>query len=200
MAIGLDSNPRHRQREGLKNDNLTPENFVDFLNGFVQVLSPHLGGDMYCCLGASEWPTLDRALRDNGYHWSGTIIWVKDSFVLGRSNYHRRYEPFWYGWKKGSVSSFNDERNKDDVWEFDRPKRSDEHPTMKPVDMWSEGIKNSSKIGDIVLDPFCGSGTTIIACEQLKRIAWCMEIDPKYCDVIINRWETLTGEKAVLVS
>ena len=154
---------------------------------------------MYCCLGASEWPTLDSALRGNGYHWSGTIIWVKDAFVLGRSNYHRRYEPMWYGWKEGKVSSYNGERNLDDVWEFKRPRVSKEHPTMKPIELWAEAIKNSSNQNDVIVDPFGGSGTAIVAAEQLGRVAYSMEIDPKYCDVIVKRWELLTGGKAKLL-
>ena len=200
VAIGLDSNPRHRQRDGLVNDNMTSADFAKFLDMFVAAVSPHLDGDMYCCLGASEWPTLDKALRGNGYHWSGTIIWVKDAFVLGRSNYHRRYEPLWYGWKDGKTSSYNGERNLDDVWEFKRPRVSKEHPTMKPIELWAEGIKNSSKPNDVIVDPFGGSGTAIIAAEQLGRSAYSMEIDPKYCDVIIKRWESLTGQKAVLLN
>lgn len=196
VAIGLDNNPVHRQREGLINDNLSSDDFKAFLDGFVRTVAPYLDGDMYCCLGASEWPRLDVAMRDNGFHWSGTIIWVKDTFVMGRSNYHRRYEPIWYGWKSGKTSSFNGERNLDDVWEFKRPRVSEEHPTMKPIELWGEAILNSSKPGDVIVDPFGGSGTAIIAAEQLGRKALSMELDPKYCDVIVKRWEALTGGKA----
>lgn len=97
VAIGEDSNPRHRQRAGLKNDNLSPEEFEAFLLAFIGTMKPALRGDLYCVLGASEWPTLDRALRSHGFHGSATIVWVKDLFVLGRSKYHRRYDPIWYG-------------------------------------------------------------------------------------------------------
>lgn len=200
VAIGGKSNPLCRQREGLMNDNMSAESFAIFLNDFVAAISPRLEGDMYCCLGTREWPTLDKAMRGNGYHWSGTIIWVKDAFVLGRSNYHRRYEPLWYGWKEGRKSSFNGERNLDDVWEFKRPRSSPEHPTMKPIELWGEAIKNSSKPGDTIVDPFGGSGTAIIAAEQMDRACFMMELDPKYCDVIIRRWETLTGGNAVLAN
>lgn len=200
VAIGGKSNPLCRQREGLMNDNMSAESFAIFLNDFVAAISPRLEGDMYCCLGTREWPTLDKAMRGNGYHWSGTIVWVKDAFVLGRSNYHRRYEPLWYGWKEGRKSSFNGERNLDDVWEFKRPRSSPEHPTMKPIELWGEAIKNSSKPGDSIVDPFGGSGTAIIAAEQMDRACFMMELDPKYCDVIIRRWETLTGENAVLAN
>lgn len=197
VAIGGKSNPLCRQREGIMNDNMSADNFAAFLDAFVSAVSPRLQGDMYCCLGTREWPTLDKAMRANGYHWSGTIVWVKDAFVLGRSNYHRRYEPLWYGWKEGRTSSFNGERNLNDVWEFKRPRSSPEHPTMKPIELWGEAIKNSSKPGDIIVDPFGGSGTAIIAAEQMDRTCFMMELDPKYCDVIIRRWETLTGESAV---
>jgi DNA modification methylase len=196
VAIGLDSNPRHRQRKGLKNDNLSPEQFQQFLNGFVGAVESHVSGDFYCVLGASEWPTLDSTLRSRGFHWSATIIWAKDIFVLGRSKYHRRYEPIWYGWREKGKSSFIGRRDVDDVWEIPRPKRSEEHPTMKPVQLPLRAILNSSVPGDIVVDPFGGSGSTLIACEQTGRKAHLMELDPIYCDVIWQRWETFSGRKA----
>jgi DNA modification methylase len=196
VAIGLDSNPRHRQRKGLKNDNLSPEKFQQFLNDFIEAVESHVSGDVYCVLGASEWPTLDATLRSRGFHWSATIIWAKDIFVLGRSKYHRRYEPIWYGWREKGKSSFIGRRDVDDVWEIPRPKRSEEHPTMKPVQLPLRAIINSSVAGDIVVDPFGGSGSTLIACEQTQRRAHLMEIDPIYCSVIIRRWERFTGRKA----
>ncbi len=196
VAIGLDSNPRHRQREGLVNDNLTAEQFDAFLNAFAAAMKDCVTGDVYCFLGASEWPTLDRALRANGYHWSATIVWVKDVFVLGRSKYHRRYEPIWYGWHGKLQSSFGDRRDLDDVWEVARPKRSEEHPTMKPVELAVRAIQNSSLRGENVLDLFGGSGSTLIACEQTGRKAILMEIAPLYCDVIVRRYEQFTGKKA----
>jgi DNA modification methylase len=157
-------------------------------------VASYLDGDVYCVLGASEWPTLDATLRGQGFHWSATVIWAKDAFVLGRSKYHRRYEPIWYGWKAGS--SFNDRRDLDDVWEIPRPKRSEEHPTMKPVELPLRAIMNSSVPGDAIADPFGGSGSTLIACEQSGRHARLMEIDPVYCDVIVRRWERFTGRTA----
>jgi DNA modification methylase len=196
VAIGLDSNPRHRQRKGLKNDTLSPEKFQQFLNDFIEAVESHVSGDVYCVLGASEWPTLDATLRSRGFHWSATIIWAKDIFVLGRSKYHRRYEPIWYGWREKGKSSFIGRRDVDDVWEIPRPKRSEEHPTMKPVQLPLRAIINSSVAGDIVVDPFGGSGSTLIACEQTQRRAHLMEIDPIYCSVIIRRWERFTGRKA----
>jgi DNA modification methylase len=196
VRIGQDSNPRHRQREGLQNDNLSSEEFALFLLAFLQGVETWLDGDLYCVLGAGEWPTLDGALRCAGFHWSATIIWVKQSFVLGMAKYHRRYEPIWYGWREKGSSSYVGGRDQDDVWLFDRPTRSPEHPTMKPVALVEKAIENSSKPGDIVLDPFCGSGTTLIACEASGRKCRAIEIEPKYGDVILARWERATGKKA----
>lgn len=196
VAIGQDSNPRHRQREGLANDSLPAEAFGAFLERFVSVVSAHVAGDVYCVLGASQWPRLDATMRGCGLHWSATVIWVKDSFVLGMSKYHRRYEPIWYGWRAGSPSSFRGRRDLDDVWEIPRPKRSEEHPTMKPVALVARAIQNSSGKGALVLDPFLGSGTTVIAAEQLGRICYGVEISPAFCDVVVKRWENLTGGEA----
>jgi DNA modification methylase len=199
VAIGKDSNPRHRQRDGLENDNMTPEKYFAFVSAFVSAFVENVSGDVYCVLGASEWPKLDLHMRKQGFHWSATIIWVKDIFVLGRSKYHRRYEPIWYGWHNGGTSSFNGKRDLDDVWEFDRPKRSDEHPTMKPVELVEMAIQNSSAIGDSVFEPFCGSGTDIIACERLNRKCRAVEISPAYVAVAIQRWVDVTGGEPVLV-
>jgi site-specific DNA-methyltransferase (adenine-specific) len=196
VAIGKDSNPRHRQRRGLLNDDLSPDAFQHFLTSFARAFRPHVTGDVYCVLGASAWPQLDAALRGEGYHWSATIIWVKDAFVLGRSRYHRRYEPVWYGWAQGSTSSFGGRRDLDDVWEIARPRRSEEHPTMKPVELPARAIANSSKPGEYVLDLFGGSGSTLIAAEQAGRRAFLMELDPLYADLIISRFEQFTGKKA----
>ena len=158
---------------------------------------PYVTGDVYCVLGASEWPRLDATLRSHGLHWSATVIWVKDTFVLGRSKYHRRYEPIWYGWKDGGPSSFCERRDLDDVWEIPRPRKSEEHPTMKPVALVARAISNSSARSDVVLDPFLGSGTTLIAAEQVGRVCHGLEIDPGYCEVIVERFEALTGKRAV---
>jgi DNA modification methylase len=190
VAIGQDSNPRHRQRKGLENDSLSAEDFAAFLSGFAGLIPTAVTGDLYCVLGASEWPSLDLALRSAGFHWSATVIWVKDIFVLGRSKYHRRYEPLWYGWHKDGKSSFCDARDLDDVWEIKRPRVSEEHPTMKPVELVVRAVTNSSKSGDAVYEPFCGSGTTMVACENLKRKCRGIEISPDYCAVILERMQT----------
>jgi DNA modification methylase len=138
-------------------------------------------------------------MREQGFHWSSTIIWAKDQFVLGRSKYHRRYEPIWYGWHGSGKSSFVGGRDQDDVWEVVRPKRSEEHPTMKPVELIEKAVKNSSQVGDVVFEPFAGSGSTIIACEHLGRHCRAVEISPEYCAVTINRWAEMTSQEPVLI-
>jgi len=200
VAIGQDSNPRHRQRVGLVNDNQDAASFRAFLDGFASAATDILDGDIYFVLGASEWPTLDLALRGAGLHWSATIIWVKDQFVLGRSKYHRRYEPIWYGWRADGRSSFGEDRSLDDVWEVPRPRRSPEHPTMKPVELVIRAITASATPGKGILDPFVGSGTTLIAAEQTGRRCYAMEIDPRYVAVAIKRWEEFTGRTAERVA
>ncbi|MCH7793428.1 MAG: site-specific DNA-methyltransferase [Planctomycetes bacterium] len=195
VGIGTDKNPRHRQRPGLVNDSLSEAEFGRMLTAFAAALAKFVEGDVYCVLGSERWPLLDKTLRDAGFHWSATIIWVKDIFVLGRSKYHRRYEPIWYGWS--TSSSFRADRKQDDVWEFARPKRSPEHPTMKPVELVARAIANSSTIHQSVLDPFLGSGTTLIAAEQLGRTCYGIEIEPKYVDVILQRYMNFTDESPV---
>ena len=155
----------------------------------------------YIVMSPQEWGNLMLTLAANGFHWSSTIIWNKDQLVLSRKDYHTKYEPIWYGWQDDEprVHPLKD-RKQCDVWDFDRPKRSDEHPTMKPVELVARAITNSSDKGDIVLDLFGGSGTTLIASEETDRRCYMMELDPKYVDVIIGRWEDLTGRKAVLLN
>jgi DNA modification methylase len=196
VAIGTDRNPRHRQRRGLANDDLAPADFRAFLASFADAVRPHLAGDTYVVLGASEWPTLDAVLRETGFHWSSTIIWAKDGFVLGRSHFHRRYEPIWYGWLEAGSSSFAGRRDLDDVWELPRPRKSPHHPTTKPVELIERAIEASSAAGDLLLDPFAGSGSSLIAAERTGRRAALIELDPIYCDVILARWEAFSGEPA----
>jgi DNA modification methylase len=125
------------------------------------------------------------------------IIWVKDVFVLGHSDYHYQHEPIFYGWTPGAVHRGPPDRKQTSVWNFERPKRSEKHPTMKPVKLVAHALAMSSSEGDTVADPFGGSGTTLIACEQMARVCRTIEISPNYCDVIVERWEALTGGKAV---
>jgi DNA modification methylase len=132
--------------------------------------------------------------------WRHTLVWVKDTLVMGRADYHYRHESLFYGWTPGAAHQEPPDRKQDTIWEFPRPKVNKEHPTMKPIALIAKAITNSSKINDKILDSFVGSGSTILAAEQTKRICYAIELDPKYCDVAIQRWENLTGEKAVLIS
>jgi len=126
------------------------------------------------------------------------LIWVKDQMVFGRCDYHYKHEPILYGWKQDGTHEWNADRKQVSVLEFARPKRSDEHPTMKPVGLVAYLLGNNTTSGESVLDTFLGSGTTLIAAEQLGRKCYGMEISPAYCDVIVKRWEKLTGKKATL--
>ena len=124
------------------------------------------------------------------------LIWVKDVFVMGRHAYHYRHEPILYGWKDGAAHSFYGGRDQDTVWEIPRPRRSETHPTMKPVELVARAIANSSRPGDLVYEPFAGSGTTIIAAEQTGRRCVALEIDPRYAQVAIDRWASFSGQSA----
>jgi DNA modification methylase len=128
------------------------------------------------------------------------LIWVKNALVVGRQDYQWKHEPCLYGWKEGAGHLWASDRKQTTVLEFDRPTRSKEHPTMKPIPLFDYQMKNNTKGGDIVLDLFGGSGTSIIAAEQNGRVCYMMEFDPRYIDVIIDRWEKLTGQKAVLIN
>lgn len=183
------------------NDFMGTEDFKEFMNGAFASLNFAMkdGAMTYVVMSAQEWGNMMLTLAQNNYHWSSTIIWNKDSLVLSRKDYHTKYEPIWYGWKEGTRLCPLEDRKQSDVWDIPRPKKSEEHPTMKPVELVARAITNSSKKGDIVIDLFGGSGTTLIASEQTGRCCRMMELDPKYVDVIINRWEQLTGEKAELI-
>ena len=183
------------------NDFMGTEDFKEFmLEAFASLNFAQKDGAMtYVVMSAQEWGNMMLTLAQNNYHWSSTIIWNKDSLILSRKDYHTKYEPIWYGWKEGTRLCPLEDRKQSDVWDIPRPKKSEEHPTMKPVELVARAITNSSKQGDIVIDLFGGSGTTLIASEQTNRRCRMMELDPKYVDVIVNRWEKLTGEKAVLL-
>lgn len=184
------------------NDFMGTEDFKEFMSKAFASLNFAMkdGAMTYVVMSAQEWGNMMLTLAQNNYHWSSTIIWNKDRLVLSRKDYHTKYEPIWYGWKEGSRLCPLDDRKQSDVWDIPRPKKSEEHPTMKPVELVARAITNSSKKGDVVIDLFGGSGTTLIASEETKRRCRMMELDPKYVDVIINRWEMLTGEKAVLLN
>jgi DNA modification methylase len=154
-------------------------------------------GAIYICMSSSELDRLQKAFRDAGGRWSTFVIWAKNAFTLGRSDYQRQYEPMLYGWKEGTDHYWCGARDQGDVWFFDKPAKNDLHPTMKPVALVERAIRNSSKSRDIVLDPFGGSGTTLIAAERAGRRARLVELDPKYVDVIVQRWQEATGGSAI---
>jgi DNA modification methylase len=155
-------------------------------------------GAVYVCMSSSELDTLQKAFRKAGGKWSTFIIWAKNTFTLGRSDYQRQYEPILYGWKDGTDHYWCGARDQGDIWFFNKPHKNDLHPTMKPVALVERAIRNSSKNRDIVLDPFGGSGTTLIAAERAGRRARLIELDPKYVDVIVQRWQNQTGQAARL--
>ena len=150
-------------------------------------------GGIYICMSSSELDTLQKAFREAGGKWSTFVIWAKNTFTLGRSDYQRQYEPILYGWKDGAEHYWCGARDQGDVWFFDKPVKNDLHPTMKPVALVERAIRNSSKSRDIVLDLFGGSGTTMIAAERTGRRARLLELDPRYVDVVVRRWQDLTG-------
>jgi DNA modification methylase len=153
-------------------------------------------GACYVCMSSSELHTLQKAWLDAGGKWSTFVIWAKNTFTLGRADYQRQYEPILYGWKDGAKHFWCGDRDQSDIWNYNKPRVNDLHPTMKPVELVERAIKNSSKTRDIVIDLFGGSGTTLIACEKTNRQARLMEMDPMYVDVIVKRWEDFTGQKA----
>ena len=155
-------------------------------------------GAVYMCMSSSELHTLQRAFTTAGGKWSTFVIWAKHTFTLGRADYQRQYEPILYGWPAGHDRYWCGARDQGDVWFIDKPARNDLHPTMKPVALVQRAVRNSSKTRDVVLDPFGGSGSTLIACEKAGRQARLIELDPKYCDVIVRRWQEWRGEQAML--
>jgi len=179
------------------NDNLG-EDFEPFLKAALTPMIAHCQGAIYIAMSSSELDTLQAAFRAAGGKWSTFIIWAKNTFTLGRSDYQRQYEPILYGWPQGGKRHWCGDRDQGDVWHFNKPRVNDLHPTMKPVELVERAIRNSSRPGDVVLDPFGGSGTTLIAAEKSGRQARLIELDPKYCDVIVSRWESFTGARAAL--
>ena len=181
----------------IKNDNLGAE-FYSFLLSTCRNMLEVCKGATYICMSSSELHTLQKAFTEAGGHWSTFVIWAKNTFTMGRADYQRQYEPILYGWKEGDKHFWCGARDQGDVWFIDKPTANDLHPTMKPVALVERAINNSSKSRDIILDCFGGSGTTMIACEKTSRSARLIEIEPKYCDVIIRRWQEFTGKQATL--
>ncbi len=177
------------------NDNLG-DGFYDFLLAALTPMLQHCAGATYIAMSSSELDTLQQAFRAAGGKWSTFIIWAKHTFTLGRADYQRQYEPILYGWPEGENRHWCGDRDQSDVWAIKKPQKNDLHPTMKPVELVERALRNSSRPGDTVLDPFGGSGTTVIAAEKSGRKARMIELDPKYCDVIVRRWQDFSGGQA----
>jgi DNA modification methylase len=185
----------------IQNDSMGDDQFRQFLrDAFVSadaVMKP--GAVFYIWYADVETFNFSGAVKDANWKLSQILVWKKDSLVMGRKDYHFIHEPCIYGWKEGAAHLWASDRKQTSVFEFKKPKKNDVHPTMKPVELIEYQLLNNTKGADIVLDLFGGSGSTLIAAEKNGRVARLMELDPKYCDVIVKRWEDFTGQKAELV-
>lgn len=180
----------------IKNDSLKGEEFYNFLLSAFQNMADHLekGGAAYCFHADTEGLTFRKAFVDAGFHLAGVCIWVKNSLVLGRSDYQWQHEPVLYGFLQNGKHPWYAGRSETTIWNFDKPKRNKDHPTSKPLDLLGYPIRNSTQENAIVLDTFGGSGSTLMACEQLNRTCMTMELDPKYASVILRRYVEYTGD------
>lgn len=179
----------------IKNDNMADEDFYKFLFCAFTNMEQNMENDasIYVFHADTQGYNFRKAFQDAGFYLSGCCIWKKNSLVLGRSPYQWQHEPCLFGWKKGGKHQWYSDRKQTTIWEYDRPKSSKEHPTMKPVPLMAYPIKNSSMSNCIVLEPFCGSGSTLIACEETNRICYAIELDEKFVDVIVKRFIEKTG-------
>jgi DNA modification methylase len=187
-----------RQRgksRAILNDNLG-RGFEAFLTAALTPAVARCEGAIYIAMSSSELDALQSAFRAAGGKWSTFIIWAKNTFTLGRADYQRQYEPILYGWREGATRHWCGDRDQSDVWHIKKPHKNDLHPTMKPVELVERALRNSSRPGATVLDCFGGSGTTLIAAEKTGRCARLMELDPKYADVIVRRWQDWTDQQA----
>lgn len=174
----------------IKNDKMEDSAFYLFLlDAFTNMFeNTKKGGAIYVCHADTEGLNFRNAYKNAGYKLAECLIWVKNALVLGRQDYHWRHEPILYGWKEGAAHYFIDDRTQDTIWEYNKPKRNEEHPTMKPLELVGKAIANSSRVGETVLDLFGGSGSTLLAADQLGRSAYLMELDEKFVDVVIKRF------------
>jgi site-specific DNA-methyltransferase (adenine-specific) len=186
----------------IKNDSMSDDTFRQFLRDAYTAADAVMkaGAVFYIWHADSEGYNFRGAAQDAGWKVRQCLIWKKSTMVMGRQDYHWKHEPCLYGWKEGAGHLWSADRKQTTILEFDKPSRNGEHPTMKPVALFEYQMLNNTKGGDIVLDSFGGSGTTLVAAEKNGRVAYLMELDPKYCDVIVKRWEEFTGKKAELVS
>ena len=194
INYGTIKHPKFKVRD-IKNDNMSSNDFKIFVEGFVENIKVFCDGIVYCWSGQGKDGRIMFTVLDEKLHNSTTIIWNKDQFTLGRGKYQNKYEPCWFGWVN-SGKNFTNDRTLTNVWDFKRPQKSELHPTMKPIELCENALNHSSIKNQIILDLFLGSGSTLIAAEKLNRKCYGMELDEKYCDVIIERWEQFTGKKA----
>ena len=186
----------------IKNDNMADDAFYNFLLAAYTQMHFAMADDasIYVFHADTEGLNFRRAFADAGFYLSGCCIWKKQSLVLGRSPYQWQHEPCLYGWKKNGKHQWYTGRKETTIWEFDKPKKNGDHPTMKPIPLLAYPIMNSSMSNSVVLDPFGGSGSTLIACEQTDRICYTVELDEKFCDVIVKRYiEQVGGSDGVTV-
>ena len=185
----------------IQNDKLNLGDLTNLLLGSLGKLLTHTKGGSAWYVAAPHGQiglAFSQALNELDV-WRHSLVWVKDTLVMGRADYHYKHEVIYYGWTPGGSHNWYHDRKQTTVIEIDRPKRNAEHPTMKPIELINYCLNNSSQKGDLIFDPFAGSGSTLIACEGTARSAACIELDPKYCDVIVKRWENLTGKTAELI-
>jgi DNA modification methylase len=190
---------RGRSRRRIANDNLG-SGFEAFLGHACRNMLQVTEGGIYICMSSAELPTLKKAFTDAGGHWSTFLIWAKSNFTLGRSDYQRQYEPILYGWREGGEHFWCGARDQSDLWLINKPAANELHPTQKPVELIERAIRNSSKPGDTVLDGFAGSGSTLIACEKTGRQGRLIELDPRYVDCAVRRFQEFTGTEARLAA
>lgn len=198
----VDYEGKTKDKLKIENDKMENDDFRQFLvDAFTNAdMVMKAGAVFYIWHADSEGYNFRGACSDAGWKVRQCLIWAKNVMVMGRQDYQWKHEPCLYGWKEGAGHLWASDRKQTTIINFDKPTRNDLHPTMKPIPLFDYQIKNNTKGGDIVLDLFGGSGTTIMACEQNGRNAYTMEFDPRYVDVIIDRWEQFTGEKAVLLN
>lgn len=213
-AINRPIKKTKRAKGTILNDDLSAKAYREFIRKSTAQIVKRTEGSIYICMGSKSLPILMQEMAVNGAHWSSTIIWAKNCFTLSRKDYQLQYEALWYGWKEGAKHKFYGGRNTSDFWEqepapkkrkkkrqgdiwrHNKPSRSPNHPTTKPLELVRHAILDSTLKGETVLDIFGGSGSTIIACEQTGRTCYTIELDPHYATVIIKRWEHFTRRKA----
>ena len=187
-----------RGEEIIKNDHLNQSNWKEFCGDFCGTARVAVSGFLYVFHAPGPDGRIMATTLDEAFHWSASIVWVKNHFVQGRGKYQRKHEPLWFGWNGADGKGFSEDRTLVDVWDADKPSANKDHPTMKPLELLESAINHATKEGALTFDPFLGSGTTLIAAEKQGRRCFGLEIEPKYVDVIVKRWEDYTGKTAVI--